>query len=362
NDLENADEHLFSLYRLYLDKEDAASAEKVKAELIAKYPNSKYALYALNPNAKSQEEKSDLAVAKLYKEAYTKYQKTFYSEALDMCNSIVETYPDHKLTPKVKLLKAFIYSYIYNAEDYVKALQDIISQHKNTEEAKVAKEYLDLHLNLKSTKAAVDREFVDVKKEVSVAESLETKPSETSLLGTIEKSKESITLESKPLAEESKKEETPLQKETSPVQKDATPRKEGTTIASDNQKKTEDGLQIVNYAYKPTARHAIIFKLSSDLKETTAKNMLDVYHRTNFKGLGYKTEVFEIDNHRFLSIGGYKTVQDAIEFYAKMESDVLIKKLVIGSEKYYISSENLDILYISSGWDQYVSFYEKNYR
>jgi len=358
-DLENEDEHFFSLYRLYLDKEDAVSAEKIKAKLIAKYPDSKYALYALNPNAKSLEEKSDLAVAKLYKEAYTKYQKTFYSEALDICNSMIETYPDHKLIPKVKLLKAFIYSYTYNADAYVKSLEEIISQHKDSEEAKAAKVYLDLHLNLKSTKAAVDREFVDVKKEVSVAQPL---PTEISLIETIEKSKETVTLESKPLLEEAKKEETHLNRETPPIQKDVTPRKEGTTIASDNQKKTEDGLQIVNYMYKPNTRHFIIFKLSSELKETTAKNMLDVYHKTNFNSSGYKTELLEIDVHRFLSIGSYKTVENAIEFYAKMESDALMKKLITSSEKYYISSENLDILYISSGWDQYVSFYEKNYR
>ena len=356
NDLENEDEHLYSLYRLYMEKEDAQSADKIKSELLEKHPNSKYTLYALNPNAKSQEEKSDLAVAKLYKEAYTKYQKTFYSEALDMCNQIIEDYPEHKLIPKVKLLKAFIYSYTYNSDAYVKALEDIIAQHKEADEAKAAKEYLDMHLKLKSSQAVAPEVSTESK---AVSMDVNAKNNMNSLSENIEKSKDMVPIESKPHLEPEAKKEDP---NSVPKTNDVVPRKTAETIASENTKKTEDGLQIVNYSYKPTAKHAILFKLSTDLKETTAKNLLDVYHRANFKAMGYKTETLEFNGIRFLTIGSFKNVEDAVDFYAKMQSDALVQKLLFSSEKYYISSENLDILYISSGWEQYRSFYEKNYK
>ncbi|MBL7789137.1 MAG: tetratricopeptide repeat protein [Chitinophagales bacterium] len=364
-DLENEDEHLYSMFRLYLEKEDAVSAERVKAELIEKYPNSKYTLYALNPNAKSQEEKSDLAVAKLYKEAYLKYQKTFYSEALDMCNNIIESYPDHKLVPKVKLLKAFIYSYTYNSNDYVKALEDIINQHKDADEAKVAKEYLDLHLKLKSEKPA--EVFESAVSNKTLVENMEVTKPNISLSQSIEKSKESVSVEDKPRQslEEEKKEVQATKKEEVNLPKkieDVKPRTSKETIASENTKKTDDGLQIVNYNFKPDAKHAIIFQLNPDIKASTAKNMLDVYHRANFKSKAYKTEILELAGQQFLTIGNFKTVQDAIEFYAMMQEDALVQKLIYSSTKYYISSENLDILYISSGWEQYLSFYEKNYK
>jgi outer membrane protein assembly factor BamD (BamD/ComL family) len=356
-EIENEDEHLFSLFRLYLEKEDADAAEKTKSDLIAKYPNSKYALYALNPNAKSEDEKSDLAVARQYKEAYSKYQKTFYTEAMDMCNGIIEQYPNHKLVPKVKLLQAFIYSYSYNPEAYVKTLEDIINQHKDADEAKAAKEYLNLHLKLKTEIPATPKETVEATIE-SKKEVIEAKPN-ASLTATIEKSKESVKPEDKLNQAPGNKNE-----EAKPIIKpeDVKPRSNAETIASDNAKRTEDGLQIVNYNYKPEAKHAILFRLNPDIKSSTAKNILDVYHRANYKAKGYKTEILEIASQQLISLGNFKSVQEAIDFYAKMQEDALAQKLISSSTKYYISSENLDILYISSGWEQYQSFYEKNYK
>ncbi len=363
-ELENEDEHLFSLFRLYLENEDANAAEKVKADLIAKYPNSKYALYALNPNAKSEDEKSDLAVARQYKEAYAKYQKTFYTESMDLCNGIIEQYPNHKLVPKVKLLQAFIYSYSYNSDAYVKKLEDIINQHKDADEAKAAKEYLDIHLKLKTEKPTSPKEEV-ISSLVSKSDGVSVKPN-SSLTESIEMSKESVSAEDKPKVAVDDKKETPIVKKEEPKPavktEEVKPRTSGETIASDNVKKTEDGLQIVNYSYKPEAKHAILFRLNPDMKATTAKNILDVYHRANFKTKGYKTENLEIGGQQLLSLGNFKSVQEAIDFYIKMQDDALVQKLVYSSTKYYISTENLDILYISSGWEQYQSFYEKNYK
>lgn len=355
-DLESEDEHLYSLYRLYLEMENAESAEKIKAELLAKYPQSKYTLYALNPNAKSQEERSDLAVAKQYKEAYTKYQKTYYSEAMDICNTILDQYPNHKLISKVKLLKAFIYSYSYNADAYVKTLEEIINLHKDTDEAKIAKEYLDIHLKLKS-QTTNKTEEIGINLNNSNKESIDNKPT-MPLIDAIEKSKQMVS-------EESKINETPENKKgTTPQPKaeEVKARPTNETIASENKRKTADGLQIVNYIYKANSAHKIVFLLNNDMKETTAKNLLDVYHKANFKTMGYKTELLTIDAHRFVVIGNFKSLQDAIDFYANMKMDALVQKLIYGSENYYITPENMDILYISSGWEQYLSFYEKNYK
>lgn len=347
----NEDEQLYALYRLYLESDDAIAAEVLKSKLISKYPESKYSLYALNPNAKTQDEKSDLAVAKLYKEAYTKYQKTFYTEAMDMCNSMIEEYSNHKLIPKVKLLRAFIFSYSYNSSKYVLALEDIISNHKDADETKYAKVYLDLHLKLKANVI-----------ESATTETVNVVPGESAIISPPKSSTTPAEQETVPSVNEvnieSKREEPspPLAKE------DVKPRTLGATIESENKKKTEDGLQIVNYLYKPAAKHTILLKMAADLKETAAKNMADVYLRTNFKFGGYKSETLEIGPHRYLIISGFKNLQSAIDFYPNMHTDVLLQKLIYSSEKYYISSENLDILYISSGWEQYLSFYEKNYK
>jgi tetratricopeptide (TPR) repeat protein len=355
--LENEDEHLYALYRLYLENEDAITAEDIKSKLIAKYPDSKYSLYALNPNAKTQDEKSDLAVAKQYKEAYSKYQKTFYTEAMDICNSMIEQYPEHKLIPKVKLLRAFIFSYSYNSAEYVMALEDIIAKHKDADEAKAAKEFLDLHLKLKAnTKESKPSESISKESQESVVinkESVSISSTDPIAVQTEQKTISNV----KEVSKETKQETAPP-----PAKEEFKARTSATTIESENKKKTEDGLQIVNYVYKPAAKHTILFKMAADLKETTAKNIVDVYLRTNFKSAGYKSETLEVGSHRYLIISGFKNLQSAIDFYPNMQTDVLVQKLNYSAEKFYISSENLDILYISSGWEQYLSFYEKNYK
>lgn len=353
--LENEDEHLYSLYRLYLETDKADKAEDLKAKLIKKFPQSKYSLYALNPNAKSDDEKSDLAVAKRYKETYGQYQKAFYSEALDMCNALITDYPDHKLVPKVKLLRAFIYSYTNNPIQYESALKDILAAHNTSDEAKVAQEYLDLFYKLKKGESpATPNEFVPVsssKEDADPSKPLLTKESEV------------VSVPQKKIPVEQLKENTPVEKKVDlPPKEDVNTRKTTETISSNNTKQTQDGLQIVNYYYKPETKHYVLFYLNKDLKETTAKNLSDVYLKTNYKNSGYKAEIVELEHQKFIAIGGLKNLAVAIDFYNQASADVLFQKLVYGSDKYYISSENLDILYISSGWEQYVSFYNKNYR
>ena len=44
----------------------------------------------------------------------------------------------------------------------------------------------------------------------------------------------------------------------------------------------------------------------------------------------------------------------------KNKDEVMLQTLTNSSDNYFISSENMDILYISSAWNNYVSFYFKN--
>lgn len=359
-DLANEDEHLYTLYRLYLDREKSDLAEKTKAILLSKYPESKYSLYALNPLAKSEDDKSNIEVAKLYKKAFSTYQKALYREALDQCIEIIDEYPTHNLTPRVKLLKAFIHSYTINPTEYIATLNDIISNHKSSSEAKSAKEYLDLFHNFKSTKSASNLE----------SSNPNPSPSNESVLKSIEKIDRIIAKpnsESLPVSEAPKQDlkvptETPSAN-PKPIQTESNKSKEFSESKSiTNTVQTPDGLQIVNYIYNADAPHYILFLLNSTIQSNTAKNLLDVYNKTMQKNKGYKVEIIELDNLSFIAIGKSRNSTATNEFLKTMESEPLIQKIILNSDKYLISSENMDILYISSGWKQYLSFYEKNYR
>ena len=348
-DIPNEDEVLYSLYRLYVEKEDIANAETIKNQLFAKFPNSKYSIYANNPNAKSDDEKSDLAVAKLYKDAYKEYRLANYNQALDKCLNIENSYPKHSLIPKVKLLKAFIYSYTNQSTPFIATLKDIIANHPNTDESKTAQDYLDIINKMKKDDKAETP--IPAENELS---NLNSPIANKDIAFKEDKAPVEIP---KPI-EEKKPEPAKATKTSVPTP----PSNSTETKPSQNTEVKEDGLSIVNYTYNSKSPHFVLYRLQGKMSPNTAKTLLDVFLKTRWGAMRYKCEILEIENEKFVTIGKISNLEEVYSFDEKNKDEIMLQTLTQSSEKYFISSENLDILYISSGWKQYLSFYQKNYR
>lgn len=326
------DEILYSLYRLYLEKDKIKEAEEIKDKLLKKFPNSKYSIYATNPNAKSEDEKSDFIVAKKYKEAYRQYRLANYTEAMNQCLTIESEHPNHSLMPKVKLLKAFIYSYTNQSQIYISTLTEIVEKHPTTEEGKTAKEFLDLINNLQKNGATPT---APPTKEISAESKIEE-----GLLATKNEYKVDVATPT-----EKKNESEQLKTETKPITKSET--------------KKED---IINYTYNPSTIHYVVFHLKSNLKSSTAKNLSEVFLKSSANSSKVSTDALDIEANQYITFGKFSNLETATSFYTKNKDKILLQKIIQNSTLYYISAENLDILYISNGWTQYQDFYNKNYK
>lgn len=333
NEIANHDEILYTLYRLYVENENIAEAEKVKTKLLSLYPSSKFSLYAANPNAKSEDEKSEYIVSKKYKEAYRQYRLANYTESLAQCDLIISEFPNHSLISKVKLLKAFNYSYSNQSSIYLTTLQDIVALYPTTEEGKTAQEFLDMIAKMKSEPA------ISEKPKESTTPSTENQESLTSI------NKESFPVDKVPGTESAKIKEQPGS---------SSPKSISQPIAS--------GKEIVNFSFRPSSPHYLIYVLNNTLKTSSIQNLLEVFVKSKGNLSKLKIDNFEIEAVKYVTVGRFKDYTEVSQFNLKNESDILLKKLIDNSERYYISAENLDILYVSEGWQQYVTFYEKNYK
>lgn len=96
-------------YLAYMAAEKSGKPEqaaKHKRELIARFPDSDFALGIQDPNYFRKVEDVLKTVEGLYEQAYGRYREVYYDEAGRICDEILSKYPDNKLKSNVLFLKA----------------------------------------------------------------------------------------------------------------------------------------------------------------------------------------------------------------------------------------------------------------
>ena len=326
------DEVLYSIYRLYIDKERLDKASDIKSQLTLKFPNSKYALYAINPNAKSNDEKADQLVSQIYKKSYMDYTKGAYEDALAGIEIIELNHSTNNIYPKALLLKAFIYGASGQPKETMKALNLILTKTKddpNSEDAKKAADMLQYLNGAKPASRQMEESIIseDNNAKIMVSTMKKKEPSQTS---SAEISKE--------LSENASRVNSPEEKNEKP-------------------KVTQN---FINYLNDKKSSHAILYKLNPNLSSSAAQTIAEQYLRT--LPSAYLSEKMSLGTDKFVSILSFSNFQSASEFHSQSINNKAFESLLNNSEIYFITNNNLDILYISMGWKEYLSFYEKNYR
>lgn len=81
-------------------------AARYKKELTDRFPDSDFTLGLQDPEYFRKVEDVLKTVEQLYAQAYSRYQQLYYNEAEQICDDILQKYPDNKLKPNVLFLKA----------------------------------------------------------------------------------------------------------------------------------------------------------------------------------------------------------------------------------------------------------------
>lgn len=131
----------YNLYKLY-EKLSNPKAITYKEDIVKNYPESNYAKYIINPQLVSSENERNINAN--YALAFNLYEKEKYEETIAKANLLISKYQSHPIVAKLNLLKAYAISKTKNVEEFKKALQFVVLNYPNTEEANKATEIIKI--------------------------------------------------------------------------------------------------------------------------------------------------------------------------------------------------------------------------
>ena len=126
----------YNLYKIYelLGNNDEASI--AKEDIIANYPESRYASILINPDAvKLKDENSPLA---LYESLYAQHKAQNYEAVITKSEEYIKALDGEPIVPKFELLKATAKGRLYGFDAYKEALSYVAVTYANTEEGQQA--------------------------------------------------------------------------------------------------------------------------------------------------------------------------------------------------------------------------------
>jgi tetratricopeptide (TPR) repeat protein len=130
----------YNLYKIYSELGLLAKAEAMKADIIANYPDSRYAEILLNPQSElSKDANSPEAI---YTSLYEKFDNQQYAEVITEAEKQIKRLEGDDFLPKFEILKASARGRLYGFEEYKKGIDYIALAYPNTEEGKKAQELL----------------------------------------------------------------------------------------------------------------------------------------------------------------------------------------------------------------------------
>lgn len=127
--------NLFKIYEIL----GSTKANDIKQQIIAEYPESRYAQILQNPNQENQDNQLPEAVyAKLFKEVENGEIRESYIKV----NEYIDIYTGDEIVSKFELLKAQITARLKGLEEYKKTLNFVALNYPNTNEGKQAENIL----------------------------------------------------------------------------------------------------------------------------------------------------------------------------------------------------------------------------
>ncbi len=136
-------EAMYSLYLLYSEEGNSALANSYKDKVLKGYPNSRHAKMILNPDAASEIEVADKEVSEYYNQSFALYKSGGFQDAITKINAADKVLGDaNNIRPKFALLLALCTGSVQGKEDYVNALNLVVKDYPDTDEARKANEFL----------------------------------------------------------------------------------------------------------------------------------------------------------------------------------------------------------------------------
>ena len=131
--------NLFKIYEII----NPAKAITCKEQIIAEYPDSRYAQILKDPSLSVEDDtRPEIVFNKLYK----KYTENQLRDVYEEVEQRIDQYIGEESLPKFEMLKANVVGRLKGVEEYKKALNYVALTYPNTDEGKEAEDFLQNHI------------------------------------------------------------------------------------------------------------------------------------------------------------------------------------------------------------------------
>lgn len=132
----------YHLYKCYIEF-NTIKADKLKEDIVSRYPDSKYTQLILHPEMILASENDENSPENIYKNVYYAYQDAKYDEVITQTEIAIGKYKALSILPKFELLRAYALGKRDGLEAFRVALEYVALNYSNTEEGKKAAEVIE---------------------------------------------------------------------------------------------------------------------------------------------------------------------------------------------------------------------------
>jgi tetratricopeptide (TPR) repeat protein len=131
----------YNLFKIYEILGRTEEMERLKTEIIANYPDTRYAQILNNPElALAKDENSPESV---YEATYKLFEEQQFAETISKSEEYITVFDGEAIVPKFELLKAYAMGRLYGFIEYKKAINAVAVNYANTAEGIQAQSILD---------------------------------------------------------------------------------------------------------------------------------------------------------------------------------------------------------------------------
>ncbi|WP_446685089.1 type IX secretion system periplasmic lipoprotein PorW/SprE [Formosa undariae] len=128
----------YNLYKDYVLLGQTGEANILKQDIIANYPDSRYAEILSHPNQALAEDLN--SPESIYKSIYNKFEAQHFAEVIALCDENIRQFEGDNIVAKFDLLKANAIGRLYGFGAYRKALNEIATSYSNLPEGQRAED------------------------------------------------------------------------------------------------------------------------------------------------------------------------------------------------------------------------------
>ncbi len=131
----------YNLYKIYVELGLNRRAEKMKGDIVANHPDSRYAEILLNPQSELSKDKS--SPESIYTKLYKQFENQEYAQVIAEAEKQIIRLQGDDFVPKFEILKASAKGRLYGFEAYKEGINYIALTYADTEEGKKAQEIIN---------------------------------------------------------------------------------------------------------------------------------------------------------------------------------------------------------------------------